>query len=97
MNFAIKPFFVVFIACIIEKNMNDFLYPLMSLVSRSESLAWTQLPDRTLERVLHRLSSHEVLFPSALEVMSSDLRRAYLARLCGAFRFSQSLDALFRS
>jgi len=41
--------------------------------------------------------SHGVFLPSAYPRESSDLHRAYLTRLCSAFRFSQPLDGLFRS
>jgi hypothetical protein len=39
---------------------------------------------------------HGVWGPTTLTEAGSDLHRACLTRLCGAFRFSQPLDALFR-
>lgn len=40
---------------------------------------------------------HEVWFPTACSSESSDLHRAYLTRLCYAYRLSQPPDVLFRS
>jgi len=39
---------------------------------------------------------HGVPYPTTLEETSSDLRRAFLTRLCSVFNLSQTLDALLR-
>jgi hypothetical protein len=73
-------------------------------------LSWTSRCSRVLpgpDRPFSRLPSSEpgdgrcsghtllrFLAPTAHEVTGSDLRRAYLARLCSAFRLSRPLDAL---
>jgi len=55
----------------------------------------TQL--RARKWLVSRQPSRGVSFPLTYSNASSDLRRACLTRLCCAFRFSQPLDALFRS
>jgi hypothetical protein len=90
------------------KNLFALSKPPWFLVDSSPTpLAPSQIPKVLLRFISRQLEAHIGLvsfppfhgvdFPTTFQDARSDLHRAYLTRLCCAFRFSQPRDALFHS
>lgn len=71
-------------------------HPLMPLLSCSEYYLNAPFTAQLPKQPKSKQSFHGVGGPTTYEEKGSDLYRAYLTRLCGVFRLSRPLDALFR-